>query len=283
MKNSGLSRRVIIVSVLFTAILVSIFVAEPFFSSESFKNKYIETINKKQQAATGLTVAAAGMATLLAAVPDDSTTPVADQIANTASYLVIVSVVLLFEKYLMGLSGYLVFRWLVPIACTLIILYELFRKRSFKAIACRVIVFAACIWLLVPVSVEIDKRLDETYHTSTTIEEAVNSNETLETTADNEQKGLIENATGFISGVTDSIKSLPEQGKRMLVKFMDGVALLILTTCVIPIIVLLIIVLVGKSLIRGIGSEIGINEQDIKRIVNSLRSESTMIRQNMHK
>ena len=257
--------------ILIVVVFVSICVAEPYFSSDNYKKEYIEALEKKQQSATGLTVAAAGMATLLAAVPDDSTTPGAQQMANTASYWVVITSVLLFEKYLMGLSGFLVFRYLVPAACLLMVLNVLFERQALKAIACRILAFAICILMLVPASIEIDKRLDETYHTSDTIEEAVNSDESLESTSESEKKGFLENATGFIGGVTDSIKNLPEQGKRMLVKFMDGVAMLILTTCIIPVVVLLVIVLVGKSLIRSIGNEVHINDQDIRNIVKTMK------------
>lgn len=59
---------------------------------------------------------------VLAVIPGDATTPIADQIMELSGYLLIVVCVLVLEKALLTVCGFLAFKIFVPAVCVLIAL-----------------------------------------------------------------------------------------------------------------------------------------------------------------
>jgi len=67
----------------------------------------------------------------LASVVGDATTPVANEIMDISSYLLIVVCALVLEKSLLTVFGYIAFNILIPIACGLFAI-SVFAKRNFQ-------------------------------------------------------------------------------------------------------------------------------------------------------
>ena len=63
-----------------------------------------------------------------------------------------------------------------------------------------------------------------------------------------EKKSLLETAGSFFSGVKDSLAGIPESVKQTLIRYMDGVVMMILTSCVVPVAVFLALILLFKGL-----------------------------------
>ncbi|MBQ8095150.1 MAG: hypothetical protein IJ242_16480 [Clostridia bacterium] len=232
------------------AALISIVVLGGFFDSDSYKSGYMDALSRKQKMAGDLTIAAAGASVVIAAVPDDSTTPIAQEIANIASKLVLVTVVIMFEKLLVSIAGFTVFRVLVPIVCALFLLGHLFRKRTFAQIAFRLLIFALCLVFVVPLSLFIDEVMDKRLGTTQMITQAMEAGEEVETeeATECENKSLLSQASSFLGGIGDSIRMIPEQAQHMLTSFMNGVAVMILTVCVTPVVSVLLLYLTAKML-----------------------------------
>ena len=80
------------------------FVSKRATSPESYRS-VIESIDEKKASVMGITAAAATTSTILAAIPGDVTTPIANQIMEVSSYLLIVVCVLVLEKSLLTVIG----------------------------------------------------------------------------------------------------------------------------------------------------------------------------------
>ena len=76
-----------------------------------------------------LTGTATALATGAAAIPGDATTPIANKLADVAGYMVIVYAVIIIEKYLLTITGYIAFKILFPIGCILMATGNFYESR----------------------------------------------------------------------------------------------------------------------------------------------------------
>ena len=239
--------------------LVSMFVLAGIFGGEEFHQKSIEHLNKKEGQVIGLTATTAGAATILAAAPGDATTPIANQLMDMSGYLLIVLGVIFLEKILLTLTGKLTFLILIPAACVLTATYIFTKREKLKVLAFKIAAFGLIIFTIVPVSVQLSMFIEDTYGVkiSQTIEQAENvKNSKVEEKEDvKEDPNLWDKITGTVSNVVssvgDSVDKLLEKGKTLLSNFMNALAILLITSCVIPMGVLFIMLWVVK-LIFGV-------------------------------
>ena len=127
-----ITKKLIAVILLFAVALFSIFViSKPATSAENYRDT-IESIDEKKATVMGISAAAAATSTALAAIPGDSTTPIANQIMEISSYLFIVVCMLVLEKSLLTVMGYLAFNLFIPIACALLGAYVFVKKHVLK-------------------------------------------------------------------------------------------------------------------------------------------------------
>ena len=166
------------------------------------------------------------------------------------------------EKYLVVVTGYAAFKVLIPVACLLFILYLVTANRSLRKTAVRLLCFALAIFLLIPVSVGVSRLIDKTYdHTAAQAVESAKENadalgsggETAvpdtppQTGTDTTSGSWWERLAGQISDAASALKEstvgkvtvAKDKLQDLLNSFIDALAILIVTSCIIPIIILL--------------------------------------------
>lgn len=271
MEKKIIIKKIIVTIALIIVSLISIFVISKIASSTEFHKKTIQHLDDKKIIVTELTAATAGSATVIAAIPSEATTPLANKIMDMSSYLIIVIGVIFLEKILLTLTGKLTFMFIIPIACILYAIYMFAKKDVFRRLSIKLAVFGIIIFMIVPISVQLSKFIEENYGTSITqtIESAKNLETNTEETEQNKEKeeqnegNLWNKITSGISNVAsnigDSVSGIVNKGKLILSNFVDAVAILIVTTCVIPIMALFIIVWLIK-----ITFDIVIPEKNVK-------------------
>lgn len=242
------SKTIISVIALILVAVLSIFVVEPFASSAKTHANSIKILDEKKITVMELTAATAGSATALAAIPGDFTTPVANQILQLSSYLLIVIGAIFLEKVLLTLTGFVAFKFLIPIACLLYIIYLLVDKEFLKNLALKLVAFGIVITLIVPVSIGASNLIEKTHKDTInqTVEDAKNAqNEAEETEGEASQEGngnLWDTVTSKvkegISNVGEGASKVIKKGEELLNIFIDAIAILLITSCVIPIVVL---------------------------------------------
>ena len=263
-------KRIIAVIILVVITLISIFGVSKIASSNEFHTKSIQELDEKKVVVLELTAATAATSTAIALVPGDATTPLANQILQLSSYLLIVVGAILLEKVLLTLTGYIAFTFLIPIACLLYGIYLFVKKDILRSLAIKLAVFGIVIFMVIPISIQISNLIEDTYQESInqTIEEAKNiENESEKENTNNES----EEATGWnaftskakeiVSDVGDNVSEWIHKGEKALSDFIDAIAILLITSCVIPILVLILFVWIVK-IIFGISIPI----KEIKKI-----------------
>lgn len=237
------TKKIIITAVLLTIAICSVFIISKIAANPESYKETIRSIDDKKAIVMSITAGAAATSTLLAFVPGDMTTPIANQIMQISSYLMIVVCVLVLEKSLLTVMGYLSFRILIPISCGLLGLYTFYKKDVLKNLAVKFIVFAAVIVTIIPFSLKIGDMICEA--NSTVIEQVTEDiNQTDEQSVNENNSWLDSIGDKLKNGISDA----GDYAKQKLSMFIDAIAVFIIAYCVIPIIVVLTLIWFVKFL-----------------------------------
>lgn len=215
--------------------------------------KYSADLEESRETVVRLTASSAASSAAITVLPGDVATPIASELAELSKGFLIVLGAIYLEKFLITVSGTLAFRWIIPIACLCYIVGVLIKKDILESLAKRLAVFAVSLILVIPVSLEISNMVEDTYKDSIeqVITSAENSSQQIQESvgADrNEEEagnGLgkvvksLQNAGDLIANGTDQLITYFE---RLLSRFVESIAILIVINCVIPILVILFFV-----------------------------------------
>mgnify|MGYP000950277061 FL=1 len=251
--------------------LLSFFVIARFTSSTEFNAKTIQSLDDKKTIVMELAAASTAASAAITLIPGDVGTPIANKLADLSSYFLIVLCAIYLEKYLVTITGYAAFKILVPIACVFFSGYLLWRKEILRVVAQKFLLFGLAVYLVIPASVKVADMIETTYASSieSTIETAKqttdeiesetgesgqvddkSSNEKSQSDSDSDSK---ENAGGFFSGlfnkVQEGVSTATANVENVLNNFIEALAILLVTSCLIPILVLIFFVWLVKMLL----------------------------------
>lgn len=268
-----LSKRTIMLIALVSIALFSIFVVSRIVTSPSFNAEAIKSLDDKKITVMKLAASAAAASTALTLIPGDVAMPIANQIAELSSYFIIVLCAILLEKMLIATVGYLSFTYIIPFACLLGALYLYIKKDILLVYAIKLTIFGIVLFAAIPVSIHVSDLIYSSYQASIeqTVETAEQNNAFIEEKKNDiteEDKNWIEKIGDYLSDLTSkigtSISEITKKGEETLNTFLDTIAVLIITSCVIPIVVILIFVWIIKILFGfNVG---GIQRQSDERI-----------------
>ena len=251
--------------------LLSFFVIARFTSSTEFNAKTIQSLDDKKTTVMELAAASTAASAAITLIPGDVGTPIANKLADLSSYFLIVLCAIYLEKYLVTITGYAAFKILVPIACVFFSGYLLWRKEILRVVAQKFLLFGLAVYLVIPASVKVADMIETTYASSieSTIETAKqttdeiesetgesgqvddkSSNEKSQSDSDSDSK---ENAGGFFSGlfnkVQEGVSTATANVENVLNNIIEALAILLVTSCLIPILVLIFFVWLVKMLL----------------------------------
>ena len=252
---------VVIIGILVLLAFLSFFVLAPVFEKPETYAHQIESLSDKEATLYSLTAAAAVTSAAIAAVPGDTTTAISDAITDLTLFFVISLSAVLLEKYLITVIGMVGFRVLIPIACLLGCLYTRSRSRMLSTWACRLILFTVVIMLAIPLSTAMSDRMVEM--NESTIQSTINDGELAEEALEEtDDKGFFSNVAGagsnFLGGIGQSFQNAGNVVKEKLQNAVSSVAVMLIATCVSPIIAFVIVLIAAKFLF-GLGYDGAIN------------------------
>ena len=212
--------------------LLSFFVIARFTSSTEFNAKTIQSLDDKKTTVMELAAASTAASAAITLIPGD--------VGN-------------------------------PIACVFFSGYLLWRKEILRVVAQKFLLFGLAVYLVIPASVKVADMIETTYASSieSTIETAKqttdeiesetgesgqvddkSSNEKTQSDSDSDSK---ENAGGFFSGlfnkVQEGVSTATANVENVLNNFIEALAILLVTSCLIPILVLIFFVWLVKMLL----------------------------------
>lgn len=246
--------------------LLSGFVARPHFADTKTWDSTIEVIDQKKGNVLALTTSCVALSAGITALPGDTGTPVAEQLAQLSGNLGIVLAVLYLEKYLLTILWSVGLGILIPFALVLFAISLGIHGRwststVIRRVATRVLVVAIIGMVLVPASVWVSQKVDETYRVS--IEQAqqkaadaadsdsskASKKKTESTESKNVLEQLADGASGLVTSVTSGAKQMTDEIVRQVTDLIEGVIVMIVTSCVIPLLVLAAFLWLGHTLL----------------------------------
>lgn len=238
----------IIMIILFVAIAVlSITVISKHTSSPDFHASSIEVLDDKKLIAMGMTTSVSVLSTAITALPGDTASPVAEQLSQLTGPLFIIVCAIYLEKFLLTITGYISFTYLIPIACFLASIYIMTQKPILKTLAIKITILALSLFMIVPLSVKTTQLIEATFQeTINQTYEAAHQVNTEESIEDEENTHFFDNIVDTVSG---GVSTVVETAKNAVNVFIDAIAVLIITTCVIPIVVMLLFIWITKTIL----------------------------------
>jgi len=262
-KDKLTSKNIFVVLALLVIAIVSFTVVSKYATSVEVHSSSIAALDDKKMKAMELTAGVAATSTAISALPGDAATPIAEQVSELTGPLLIVVCAIYLEKFLLTTIGLVAFKFLIPFACLLGIIYIFTTKTVAKTLAIKFVVFALAISLVIPVSVKVTELIEVTFEE--TITQTYESADVI--TSEAEKSSEEENTNRFaefLKGIGDSVSNLAENAKNALSVFIDAIAVLIITTCVIPMVVILFFLWIIK-MIFGIKIHIPVEKMISKR------------------
>lgn len=230
--------------------ILSFFPLAHWASSTEVHRHSIESLQEKEKTVLELTTASTAASALVTLLPGDVATPIAEKLADVSSGFLIVLCALYLEKYLLTITGYAAFKVLIPIACALYVAYAFVAKEGFVRLARKLILFALAIFLIIPAGVKLSDLIEDTYQASieTTIETAKDLTEDLEGLADQapgetEEKSWYQTFKDWTVNIGHTVKATLsgwlEKAETVVSRLFEALAVMIVTCCIIPILVML--------------------------------------------
>lgn len=254
MQETRLTRCLPIVLPLLLALISLFFLSGP-ASSAQFHADSLAALEEKQTTVLELSAASSAASAAITLIPGDTATPIADKLADLSSHFLVVLCAIFLEKYLLTITGFVAFKVLIPVACGAYLLNVLFGWKGLRVLAYKLAAFGLLIFLVIPVSLQLSHMIEATYQDSidATIESARETTSAVESAAEDEAAedegfwaGLISSITEGIGNVTAGIT---DKVGGMVNDFMEALAVMLVTSCVIPILVLLSFVWLAKALL----------------------------------
>ena len=213
----------------------------------------IEVLDQNRSTVLGLSAASAAASAAVSALPSDICSPLAEQLSEfTTWFLLILSVVYL-EKYLLTILGAAACYLLIPVGCGALLTNCFFPARTLQSIGTKLVALSAALVLVIPTSVWVSDQINAIYAKSIdiTVQSASAVTDNLigqVPDKDGENTSVIDEAKAILDDLSGSVAGVIDQFKNVINRFVEATAVMIVTTCLVPILVIVFFGWVIKTL-----------------------------------
>lgn len=258
----------------------SAFIAFGLLSSSNYVNYCTEAINKNKDTVLKLSASSTAASAAITALPGDLATPIATELAQLSKGFLIVLCALYLEKFVVAVSGTVVFKWVIPIACGLFSAGILLKRKAFCSFSIKLCIASAALLLIVPASVKISDMVEASYHDSIAqvIESAESSAEQIQESVDvgkaPEEAGnglgkIVQSLKNSGDTIANGTSQLIEYFEKLLSRFLESLAIMLVISCAIPLLVIVFFVWIVKALFQLDGNT---NYKRLERQIREQRS-----------
>ena len=210
----------------------------------------IEVLDHNRTTVLGLTAASAAASAAVSTLPEDICSPLAEEISDFTTYFMAILSVIYLEKYLLTILAAAACYLLIPAGCSALLINCFFAKAVFQKLGSKLLVFGLALILVIPTSVWVSDKINETY--SHSIDMAVQSanavSENLTSEVSDESATVIDEAKALLGDLSGSVARVVKQFKNLLNRFIEATAVMVVTTCLIPILVIVFFVWLVSAL-----------------------------------
>ena len=251
--------RIIVVALCIVVAIASAWPLSGHFSSPETHAATIKTLDAKRDTVLGLTAASAGLSAAISAIPGDAGSPIAEKLMDVSADFVVVLAAIYLEKFLLTTLGFTSFSILFPIALACIAFWALARDRipaarAAATVAKKLILMGIVLAFAVPASVFITNQIEGTYEQSiqNTIETANTAAADAEDAQEDEgDQGILEWLQSIPGAVVEGVSNVATGAQNLVNNFIDALAVMVVTSCVIPLLVLVFLLWAAK-LVLGV-------------------------------
>ena len=235
--------------------LISMLVLTRISTSRDFHAKTIASLDDKKSTVMELTAASTAASAALTLLPGDTATPIAEKLADMSTYFLIVLCAIYVEKYLVTMTGYAAFLILIPLGCVLYAAGTGLGRHTWERIAKKLALFGIAIALVIPASVKVSDLIEHTYQSSIqeTVDAAKKATEEIQSSSDGQQDSDSSDNSGVLSGIISGIKNgvsdISDKLEAVLNNFIEALAVMLVTSCVIPVLVLVFFFWLAKNML----------------------------------
>lgn len=211
---------------------------------ESKNNQHrIKVIDEKIDTVVKLAAGSTAASAVVSMLPGDTGTPIAEELAELGKFFILVLSALYLEKYLITITGLVAFRFIIPLALAFLAI-GIWRSNAFwRSIAVKLTIFGLAIHFVVPISVKISDVIYDTY--STKIQETVEvSVEITQTQTEESEGGFLDKIGNWVSDTTTEVL---DRFSKIVSNFIEALAVMIVTSCLIPLLVIIIFAWLVKT------------------------------------
>ena len=240
--------KVVICLALIVIAVVSFFPIAQRDTSPDRYTDYAVSIDEKTETVLKLMAASTVTSAGITAIPGDTATPIAEKLADFSEYFLLILCVLYAEKYLLTIIPYGVFKGLIPLTCALFIAGRIWNPRLLDKQGFKLLLIGIALLMVIPLSVRTSDMIYNTYKESidTTLASAeALTDETSELSEAQQDPNVLNRLLNRLSETTGGIV---EKASGILNRFVETLAVMIVTSCLIPILVLLFFFWVIKQL-----------------------------------
>lgn len=242
-----------IIFLLSLAIILSCTVIGSQMTDPAAYSHTIEVLDQNRTTVLGLSAASAAASAAVSALPDDICSPLAQEISEFTTWFLMILAVIYLEKYLLTIFGAVACYFLIPVGCGSLLIDRFFPRPFLQNLGTKLVAFGAALLLVIPTSVWVSDQINAIYSQSIALTvqsaEAVSDNLFGDAAGENaEDTTVIDEAKAILGDVSGSVAGVIEQFKNVLNRFIEATAVMIVTACFIPILVIAFFTWIVKAL-----------------------------------
>ena len=253
MANATDMKKVVAVLLLIAIAAVSFFWISSYATDPDHFETTIGSLNEKSSTVMELTAGSTALSAAITIIPGDVGTPIAEKLADLSGYFVFILAAIYVEKWLV-----------IPVCCLGLAAALFFANDSIRGIFIKLICFGLIAFALVPTSVVLSDMIYANYQASIeqTIEDAKESSNAIQDESKAEDDENL--AKKIYNNVKGSVTAKAEEFRAILNGYVEATAVLMVTSCAIPLAVLAFYIWIIKLLT---GVEIHIPRTRFSRVM----------------
>ena len=204
----------------------------------------VERLEESQNTIMKFSGSTMGTSVAISALPDDFGSPLAGTIADLNMYFIFMFAVIFVEKLLVLEGIKIALAYIIPAACLLYVAFVLSSKNVFKNFANKLLILGMAIIIVIPFSTYFTETVCNDYlaYVDETIEEAdagaAKINEVM--AASDEEATFFDRISAAFKTSIKSVSDLLAYFKNVVRKCVNSVAIMLVTTFVVPMLILML-------------------------------------------
>lgn len=206
--------------------------------------KTVASLEKSRDSVVEFSGATIGVSLTLSALPNDFATPLANTLSDMNKYLVLILSVIFLERLIVIEGTKIAFAFLIPIACAVFIVGQIFQKKRLANLGVKICVFGLALVLVIPCSVGVTNLIAADYleYVDNTIEETKNSSDKIseKVAPENQEESILDKITNAFDTTVSGASNLMANFDVIVKKCINSIAIMVLTSIIMPLLTMLL-------------------------------------------